>query len=49
MLKEEGRVEQAIESARLLFQNGVDFAIVRTSIPLLSDETLKEIYNEVNR
>ena len=36
-----------IENARNLFQNGVSFEIVQNSIKTLSEETLKNIYNQV--
>jgi len=45
----EAEKERTIESARLLFENGVAFKIVRASIPLLSDEELQKIYEEVNK
>ena len=41
--------KERIESARLFFENGVDFKIVRASISLLSDEELQKIYEEVNK
>jgi len=43
----EAEKERTIESARLFFENGVDFKIVRASISLLSDEELQKIYEEV--
>ena len=46
---EEGAMQQAIENAELLFYNGADFELVRASIPLLSEEKLREIYEEVKR
>ena len=45
----EAEKERTIESARLFFENGVDFKIVRASISLLSDEELQKIYEEVNK
>ena len=36
-----------IENARNLFINGVPFEIVRNSINMISEETLKEIYDSV--
>ena len=46
---EEGKIEQAMESARRFFENGADFALVRASIPLLSEELLQTIYEEVKK
>lgn len=37
----------ASENAKKLFINGVSYDIVRTSIDILTDEELKEIYDEV--
>lgn len=46
-LYEEGRTEEALENAREFFKNGVSYELVRKSIKNLSDEKLKEIYEEV--
>lgn len=43
----DGISQNAIESARNFFINGVSFEIVRNSIKVLSDEDLREIYDEV--
>jgi predicted transposase/invertase (TIGR01784 family) len=45
----EAEKERTIASARLLFENGVNFKIVRASISLLSDEELQKIYEEVKK
>lgn len=47
--KQEGMREQAVVNAKNLLERGVDLEIVRLSIPLLSDEELKEIYQEVQK
>ena len=39
--------EKDSNTSRALFQNGVDYDIVRMSIPSLSDEELQEIYQKV--
>lgn len=39
--------EKDSNTARVLFQNGVDYDIVRMSIPSLSDEELQEIYQKI--
>jgi len=44
----EGRVQTSIETARNLFENGVDFEVVRVSVEHLTDEQLKAIYDEVS-
>lgn len=43
----DGISQAATENARNFFINGVSFEIVRDSITALSEETLKEIYDEV--
>ena len=43
----EGISQAATENARNFFKNGVSFEIVRDSITALTDECLKEIYDEV--
>ena len=44
----ENRVEQdALESARRLFKNGVSYDVVRDSISVLSNEVLEKIYKQV--
>ena len=47
LIYNDGRTEASIENARNFFANGVSFEIVRDSIKMLSEETLKEIYDEV--
>lgn len=47
MIREEGQEELAKQTARKLFENGASYELVRASITLLSDEELKEIYEEV--
>ena len=49
MLKNAGRKEQAIQNAHQLFINGVSYELVKASIPLLTDEELKEIYDKVTQ
>ncbi|MDY3908389.1 MAG: hypothetical protein SOZ48_01450 [Eubacterium sp.] len=44
---QEGRQEEAVTNARMLFKNGVEFEPVAASITILSREKLKEIYEEV--
>lgn len=39
--------EAAVDSAKTLFEKGVSYDVVRASITLLSDEYLKEIYEQV--
>ena len=39
--------EEATNSAKKLFENGVDYEVVRESISLLSDEQLREIFQRV--
>ena len=43
----EGREQEAVENARMLFRNGADFELVASSITILSREKLEEIYQEV--
>lgn len=40
-------IKDAIESAKKLFQNGVGYEVVQTSISTLSDEVLQGVYAEV--
>jgi hypothetical protein len=47
MIREEGREEQARQTAHNLFENGASYELVRASIALLSDEELQTIYDEV--
>ena len=42
-----GLQEASTKNARNLFENGVSFDIVRTSVENLSDEQLQNIYDEV--
>ena len=49
MLKNAGRKEGFEEIARIMFTNGVSYEIVRASIPSLTDEELKEIYDKVTQ
>ena len=44
---QEGRQEEAVTNARMLFKNGADFELVATSISILSREELEKIYEEV--
>ena len=43
----DGREQEAVENARMLFRNGADFELVASSITILSREKLEEIYREV--
>ena len=43
----EGREQEAVENAQMLFRNGADFELVASSITILSREKLEEIYQEV--
>ena len=43
----DGREQEAVENARMLFRNGADFELVASSITILSREKLEEIYQEV--
>ena len=43
----QGIEKDALENARNFFINGVSFEIVRDSIKALSEDKLREIYNEV--
>ena len=45
--RQEGRQEEAVTNARMLFKNGADFELVATSISILSREELEKIYEEV--
>ena len=47
LIYNDGIIENATENARNFFINGASFEIVRDSIKALSEETLKEIYDEV--
>lgn len=47
LIYNDGIIENATENARNFFLNGVSFEIVRDSIKALSEETLREIYDEV--
>lgn len=49
MIREEGREEQARQTACSLFKNGASYELVRASITLLSDEELQAIYDDVTR
>ena len=42
----EGREEEAVTNARMLFKNGVEFEPVAASITILSREKLQKIYEE---
>ena len=42
----EGREEEAVTNARMLFKNGVEFEPVAASIKILSREKLQKIYEE---
>ena len=44
---EEATAKEAADSARKLFENGVNYDIVRASITTISDEDLKAIYEQV--
>ena len=44
---QEGRQEEAVTNARMLFKNGVDFEPVAASISILQREELEKIYEEV--
>ena len=46
---EEGCKQASIDNARMLFQNGVSFEIVRASIEHLTDAQLREIYDEIKK
>ena len=46
-LEYKASIENAKKNARKLFENGVSYNLVRASIDILSDEELKEIYDEV--
>ena len=41
--------QDAVDSARKLFENGVSYEVVRTSITALNDDELKHIYEEVKK
>ena len=43
---QEGRQEEAVTNARMLFKNGVDFEPVAASISILQREELEKIYEE---
>ena len=45
--KQDGISQNATENARNFFINGASFELVRNSIEGISEETLKEIYDEV--
>lgn len=47
LLYNDGKNDEALENAKNFFINGVSFDIVRKSIKNISDEKLREIYNEV--
>lgn len=44
---EKGSKQNAKENARKFFENGVSYQIIRASIENLTDEELKEIYDDV--
>ena len=44
---QEGRQEEAVTNARMLFKNGVDFEPVAASISILQREELEKIYEDV--
>ena len=45
--RQEGREEEAVTNARMLFRNGADFELVASSISILQREELEKIYEEV--
>lgn len=45
----QGISQEATENARNFFLNGASFELVRNSIKALSEETLREIYDEVTK
>ena len=46
-MRAEGRVQEAAENAKRLFENGASYQLVRDSIVNLTDEEMQAIYDEV--
>lgn len=43
----QGKKEEALNNARNFFLNGLDYEVVKKCIQSLSEEELKEVYEEV--